>query len=51
MPMLRRGNCGSHAVCETCHVSAQSIRCPEASRLRFRRVFSNLGRVLVLADT
>ena len=50
MPLLRRSDCGTYAVCETSHGSAQSIRCSKASRVRFRHVFRNLGRILVLAD-
>ena len=49
--LLRGRSCGSHAVCETCHSSAQPIRCFEASRARVRCIFSNLGRILVLANT
>lgn len=51
MPLLRRSDRGTHTVRETCHGSAQSIRCSEAIRVRVRYVFSHLGRILVLADT
>jgi hypothetical protein len=49
--LLRGSDCGSHALCETCHSSAQPIRCSEASRVHVRCIFSNLGLILVLANT